>query len=41
MASPGTGIILGLGFASSNNGWAVGSNGSKTLILHWNGKAWG
>ena len=40
VASPGTGTVIGLGFAASNNGWAVGSNGSKTLILHWNGKAW-
>jgi hypothetical protein len=39
-ASPGTGAILMLRFAASNNGWAVGGNGSKTLILHWNGKAW-
>ncbi|MGD0704039.1 MAG: hypothetical protein ABSA02_29655, partial [Trebonia sp.] len=40
VASPGTGTIIGLGFAASKNGWAVGASGSKTLILHWNGKAW-
>jgi len=40
VASPGTGVILGLGYSAANNGWAVGGNGAKTLILHWNGKTW-
>jgi hypothetical protein len=45
VTSPGTGEeIDGLAFSASNYGWAVGqsiSNASKTVILHWNGNAWG
>lgn len=46
VASPSPGpdaILSGLGFATSGYGWAVGdttSGTSKTMILHWNGKAW-
>jgi hypothetical protein len=25
---------------SASNAWAVGSTGTKTLIVHWNGTAW-
>jgi len=46
VSSPGTGEELnGLAFSASNYGWAVGStttSGSdRTVILHWNGGAWG
>jgi hypothetical protein len=40
VASPGTGSLAGLAFASATDGWAVGASGGKTLILHWDGKAW-
>ena len=46
VSSPGTGEELnGLAFSASNYGWAVGittstSGSGKTVILHWNGKAW-
>lgn len=36
-------ILRGVGFISSNDGWAVGVSGetqSKTLALHWNGINW-
>jgi len=38
-------VLSGLGFAAPGYGWAVGSTSSasgtsKTMILHWNGKAW-
>jgi hypothetical protein len=36
----GASSLNGLGFAAAGNGWAVGSKGAETLILHWNGKAW-
>ena len=36
----GTGQLSGLGFAASANGWAVGTTGADTLILHWNGHVW-
>jgi hypothetical protein len=40
---PGEGhIIYGVAAVSASNAWAVGINGptGKTLILHWNGRAW-
>jgi hypothetical protein len=38
----GTGASLdGLAVTSGQNAWAVGScNDRRTLILHWNGRAW-
>jgi hypothetical protein len=33
-------LIEALAATSPVNAWAVGSAGSETLILHWNGKAW-
>jgi len=47
VSSQGTGEELnGLAFSASNYGWAVGnttsvSGSDKTVILHWNGEAWG
>ena len=44
--TPGRGVTLsGLGFATSDYGWAVGSTTTasgdpETMILHWNGEAW-
>jgi hypothetical protein len=42
-SSPATGEELnGLAFSASNYGWAVGTAGpDSTVILHWNGRAWG
>jgi hypothetical protein len=46
VTSPGASEQLnGLAFSASNYGWAAGSTASttgstKTVILHWNGKAW-
>jgi hypothetical protein len=38
------GILYGVAATSASNAWAVGDtgtgNGHKTLIMHWNGKAW-
>jgi hypothetical protein len=34
------GALNGVAAASNSDAWAVGSNGSKILMLHWNGKAW-
>jgi hypothetical protein len=33
--------LLSVSASSSTNAWAVGSAGSKTLVLHWNGRHWG
>jgi hypothetical protein len=35
-------LVLGLAVTSAKNAWAVGSTSAsdKTVILHWNGKAW-
>ena len=45
VSSPGTGEELnGVAFSASNDGWAVGnttSGSGVTVILHWNGRAWG
>jgi len=45
VSSPGSGEELnGLAFSASNYGWAVGnttSGSGMTVILHWNGGAWG
>ena len=43
---PSNNQVLGLAAASATNVWAVGSYGrspapfTRTLIMHWNGKAW-
>ena len=34
------GGLLGVSALSGSNAWAVGSTGTATLILHWNGTAW-
>jgi hypothetical protein len=34
------GALNGVAAASNSDAWAVGSAGSKILMLHWNGKAW-
>lgn len=41
----GTAQLTGTGFSAANDGWAVGeatltSGGTRTLILHWNGRKW-
>jgi hypothetical protein len=36
----GTGGLNGLGFATAANGWAVGTTGTDTVIIHWNGHTW-
>lgn len=41
VTSPGAGEQLnGLAFSAANYGWAVGTNGTDTLVLHWNGGGW-
>jgi hypothetical protein len=34
------GALYGIAAASNSDAWAVGSTGSRILMLHWNGKAW-
>ncbi|HEX8008137.1 MAG TPA: hypothetical protein VF482_17110 [Trebonia sp.] len=40
------GELLGVAATATNSGWAVGYDGSfssvttRTMILHWNGRAW-
>ena len=34
------GELLGVSALSASSAWAVGSTGTRTLILHWNGTAW-
>jgi hypothetical protein len=34
------GGLLGVSAVSGSNAWAVGSTGTATLILHWNGTIW-
>src|ERR1700722_17097473 len=34
------GGLLGVSALSGSNAWAVGSTGTATLILHWNGTTW-
>jgi hypothetical protein len=38
----GTGgdVLLGVAAASARDAWAVGFRGSKTLIVHWDGRSW-
>jgi hypothetical protein len=40
-----TAQLTGIGFSAANYGWAVGgasltSGGTRTVILHWNGRNW-
>jgi hypothetical protein len=35
-----TGTLSGVAATSASNAWAVGSAGSASLALHWNGHAW-
>ena len=34
------GALFDVAAASNSDAWAVGSTGSKILMLHWNGRAW-
>jgi hypothetical protein len=34
------GVLAGVTSASAMNAWAVGYAGTRTLILHWNGRRW-
>ncbi len=33
-------VLNGVSALSASDAWAVGSTGTKTLILHWNGASW-
>ncbi|MGO9163645.1 MAG: hypothetical protein ACLP7J_23660 [Streptosporangiaceae bacterium] len=34
------GRLYGVAATSARNAWAVGLTGARTLIVHWNGRAW-
>jgi hypothetical protein len=35
-----SGALRGVAATSATNAWAVGFTGSKTLLVHWNGRTW-
>jgi hypothetical protein len=37
---PDAGALRGIDMRAPDDGWAVGSSGTRTLVLHWDGTAW-
>jgi hypothetical protein len=40
LAQPFSGRLYGVAAASPRDAWAVGLNGTRSLIVHWNGESW-